>query len=121
MCEQNASYLAKPSELGSKTLNKIRLKIIPKAIKLPLQLENFPGKHAPGPPSLELLLFLNQIHISSAEKNVEIVVFNLLKICYATCSKDMLANSSLVSVFYCFDVIFRKVSFKIVENSTVTS
>ena len=33
MCEQNASYLAKHSELGSKNLNKIFLKIIEKALK----------------------------------------------------------------------------------------
>ena len=41
MCEQNVSYLAKHSELGSKNLNKIRLKIIEKALKEPLQRVNF--------------------------------------------------------------------------------
>ena len=33
VCEQNASYLAKHSELGSKKLNKICLKYIQKALK----------------------------------------------------------------------------------------
>ena len=41
MCEQNASYLAKHSKLGAKTLNKIWLKIIQKALKYPLLLVNF--------------------------------------------------------------------------------
>ena len=53
MCEQNASHLAKLSELGSKNLNKICLKIIEKAVKWPLHrvnFRNFPGDHAPGPP-----------------------------------------------------------------------
>ena len=41
MCKRNASYLAKHSELGSKNLNKVCLKIIEKALKQPLQ-QRFP-------------------------------------------------------------------------------
>ena len=33
MCEQNASYLAKLSKLGSKSLNKTCLKLVQKALK----------------------------------------------------------------------------------------
>ena len=41
MCEQNASYLWKYSESGSKSLNKICVKIIQKVLKQPLQHANF--------------------------------------------------------------------------------
>ena len=41
MCEQNASYLAKHSELKSNNLNTICLKIIQKALKQLLQHVNF--------------------------------------------------------------------------------
>ena len=52
MCEQNASYFEKHSELGAK-LNKIILNIVEKAQTWLLQYENFQkflGKHAPEPP-----------------------------------------------------------------------
>ena len=71
MCEQNASYLAKHPELGSKNLNTIFLKIIQNALKYPLQhvnFQKFPGGACPRTP-LELSWFLNQLQISSAEKN----------------------------------------------------
>ena len=73
MCEQNASYLAKHLELGSKNLNKICLKIIEKALTQPLQRVNFrifSGGACPRP-HLEHFLFLNQLQISSAEKNAQ--------------------------------------------------
>ena len=41
MCEQNASYLVKHSDLGAKNLNKICLKIGQKVLKWPLQYVNF--------------------------------------------------------------------------------
>ena len=81
MCEQNALYLAKHSELGSKNLNKICVKIIQKALKQPLQhvnFQQFSGGACSRTP-LESFSFLNQQQISSAEKkkrfeiNVEIM------------------------------------------------
>ena len=53
VCEQNASYLEKHSELGAKKLNKIFLNIVKKAQTWLLQYEHFQkfsGKHAPELP-----------------------------------------------------------------------
>ena len=50
MYKQNASYLVKHSDLGANNLNKICPKIVQKLLKWPLQCENFPREHAPGPP-----------------------------------------------------------------------
>ena len=78
MCEQNSKYLAKHSELGSKNLNTICLKIF-KSTKIAITACKFSkisrGSMPPDP--LEPFLFLNQLQISSAEKirlteNVEI-------------------------------------------------
>ena len=59
MCEQNASYLAKHSELGSKTLNKIYLKITQKALLIAIAAckfpKNFPGSMPPDPLSFFLV------------------------------------------------------------------
>ena len=80
MCEQNASYLSKHSELGSKNLHKIFLKIIQKALlKQPLQhvnFQNFPKEHVPGPPRAFLVSqsASNLFHPNNLlEKNVEIM------------------------------------------------
>ena len=66
MCEQNAAYLAKHSELGSKNLNKIWLKIIQKSFTASKFSKNF-RESMPSDP-LELFLFVNQLQISFAEK-----------------------------------------------------
>ena len=54
MCEQNASYLVKDSELlGLKIKTKFVSKIFQKPLKWSLQYANFQknsGEHAPGPP-----------------------------------------------------------------------
>ena len=72
MWEQNASYLAKHSELGSKNLYKICLIIIEKALKWPLKnvdFQKFSGGACPRT-SLEHVTFFNQRQISFAEKNI---------------------------------------------------
>ena len=70
MCEQNASYLAKHSELGSKSLNKIFVKIIQKALKTDYSKEIFKFLGGSMPPDpLKPFLFLNQLQTSSAQKN----------------------------------------------------
>ena len=69
MCEQNASCLAKHSELGSKNLNAIYLKIIQKALIAITACKFskiFRGACLRTP--LKLFLFLNQLQISFAEK-----------------------------------------------------
>ena len=70
MCEQNALHLAKHSELGSKNLNKICVKIIQKAQKYPLLYANFQKFSGEACPRtlLYLYLFLNHLQICSAEK-----------------------------------------------------
>ena len=50
MCEQNASYLAKHSELGSKFLNTICLKDIQKGLKQHLNFQKFSGGACPQTP-----------------------------------------------------------------------
>ena len=71
MCEQNASYLAKHSELGSKNLNKICQKITQKALILAITAckfsKIFRGSICPRTP-LEHFLYLNQFQTCSAEK-----------------------------------------------------
>ena len=63
MCQQNASYLAKHSELGSKSLNKIWVKVFKKHKNSYYSMKIFKiasGNHTPREP----FLFLNQVQIS---------------------------------------------------------
>ena len=72
MCEQNASCLAKNSELGSKILNKIWPEIIQKPLKQSLEhlhFQKFPGKHAPRPPQ-SYFCFSISFKLVQLKKNV---------------------------------------------------
>ena len=55
MCEQNAPYLEKHSELGAKKLNKIFLNIVEKAQTWLLQYKNFRGSMPSNPPKANLV------------------------------------------------------------------
>ena len=72
MCKQNASYLAKHSDLQSKKFNKIYLKIIHcSKVTISLQhvkFQKFSGVACRRTP-LELFLLVNQLQISFAENN----------------------------------------------------
>ena len=77
MCEQKASHLANHSELGSKILNQICLKIIQKLTKIAITTckcsKFFRGSMPPDP--LKPFLFLNQLQISSAKKKIYIYIY----------------------------------------------
>ena len=66
MCEQNALYLAKHSELESKNLNTICLNIIQKGLKIAIAACKF-TKIFRG--RMWFFLFLHQLQTGSAEKN----------------------------------------------------
>ena len=111
MCEQNASYLAMHTELGSKSLNKICVKIIQNALKWPLQqvnFQNFPGGVCPWTPVKPFLL-LNQLQFFSAKikitrKNVEIMSPFLnfsLRHCSECPYSDLIAVSNWPPMPYC--------------------
>ena len=71
MFEQNASYMVENSEIGAKKLTKFALKIVQKALKLPLKhlnFQKFSVAACPRTPYRVILLFRNLLQINSAWK-----------------------------------------------------
>ena len=84
MCEQNASFLGKHSELGSKSSAENYLKSTKIAIAACQFSKNFRGNIPLGPEPLELFLFFDQLQIICAKKitlkNVKIMPPLILKL-----------------------------------------